>query len=1024
MAEEFKGYLDNIGLKYLLDNYIAKKTETNDALAEAKEYADDAIAALVKGAPEALDTLAELAAALDNNEYILDAYYTKTQIDAALDEKSDSTHTHEAYLTVEGTAAAAKKLTTTKEGSETEPVYFKNGVPVKTTYSLAANVPADAKFTDTTYNNATTSVAGLMSVDDKKKLDGIAANANNYTYTLPTASSSTLGGIKTNYTSSGKSYAVKVDDNGNAYVHVPWEAGGTTVQGDYVPLSGGTMTGALQSTELRVRNSSSAYPSVNFYSTDGYHAGSITQNATDGNRHFYFKQIHNDQNGGNYYADIYNLPKATAGLTGNKTYNILTDKNTITIAQGGTGATTAQEAVHNLIRGNAIAPSIIELWPPSNTATHGGYLDFHFNQASDDYTSRIIESAKGELSINVLGNVRVGNITYGNWKGSAIPVANGGTGATDRRNAFYHLAFLGTEPVKTIATDTVTKWIEVGSGYAFYMTNGLLNNQPSQYGLLINYVFNSEIFQIWNTQMGGPTYFRSGNASGWADTGWRKVFDSANYPNGIQYGNASLDVSINNTPIIWARNNGKTSWSLERNDATQNTMVAHYYDEDGNWTTSGFLLDHSNFATYVTPSKIEALPISGGTLTGVLTLKGSQYGTDATTGGLNCNNSTITQVNAIYFADTINSLGDAGEGINFVHGSGGTYDTLYAISGDLKFAPNRTLGTVGTSYTVYHTGNKPTASDVGAVPTSRTVNGKTLSSNIALSATDVGAIPTTIAIAASTDLNTITTPGFYYCAANATVATLANTPTINAFYMEVGKHAGVYQRIVEYTTAGAAKIYIRNYYANTWSTWGREYTTWDKPAAYSLPTASSSTLGGVKTTSTVTSTSGLTACPIIGGVPYYKDTNTQTVTSVFGRTGAITLTKADVTTALGYTPPTANTTYSAGTGIIINNNQISIDYATAAVSRSKVPYINSDGVMEIGRFVDFHHSNNSSSPDFSARLYVQDSQGGNTLALPKGKATAGAAGFLVCGTSDIEINIAQSLPSTVVVGQLLFVYSN
>lgn len=39
---------------------------------------------------------------------------------------------------------------------------------------------------------------------------------------------------------------------------------------------------------------------------------------------------------------------------------------------------------------------------------------------------------------------------------------------------------------------------------------------------------------------------------------------------------------------------------------------------------------------------------------------------------------------------------------------------------------------------------------------------------------------------------------------------------------------------------------------------------------YTLPTASSTTLGGVKTTSSVTSTSGLTACPIISGVPYYK----------------------------------------------------------------------------------------------------------------------------------------------------------
>ncbi len=41
---------------------------------------------------------------------------------------------------------------------------------------------------------------------------------------------------------------------------------------------------------------------------------------------------------------------------------------------------------------------------------------------------------------------------------------------------------------------------------------------------------------------------------------------------------------------------------------------------------------------------------------------------------------------------------------------------------------------------------------------------------------------------------------------------------------------------------------------------------------YSLPTASSTTLGGVKTTSSVTSVSGYTACPIVSGVPYYKDT--------------------------------------------------------------------------------------------------------------------------------------------------------
>lgn len=61
-------------------------------------------------------------------------------------------------------------------------------------FTIGKSVPSDAKFTDTTYNNATTTTAGLMSTADKTKLDGIASGANNYS--LPTASSSTKGGIK------------------------------------------------------------------------------------------------------------------------------------------------------------------------------------------------------------------------------------------------------------------------------------------------------------------------------------------------------------------------------------------------------------------------------------------------------------------------------------------------------------------------------------------------------------------------------------------------------------------------------------------------------------------------------------------------------------------------------------------------------------------------------------------------------------------------------------------------------------
>lgn len=46
---------------------------------------------------------------------------------------------------------------------------------------------------NTTYPVVTTSANGLMSSSDKTKLDGVAANANNYT--LPNASASTRGGV-------------------------------------------------------------------------------------------------------------------------------------------------------------------------------------------------------------------------------------------------------------------------------------------------------------------------------------------------------------------------------------------------------------------------------------------------------------------------------------------------------------------------------------------------------------------------------------------------------------------------------------------------------------------------------------------------------------------------------------------------------------------------------------------------------------------------------------------------------------
>lgn len=63
---------------------------------------------------------------------------------------------------------------------------------------------------------------GLMTAEDKAKLETIAWSANNYI--LPEASSTALGGIQLGYTTNEttRNYKLQTDTNGNGYVNVPW----------------------------------------------------------------------------------------------------------------------------------------------------------------------------------------------------------------------------------------------------------------------------------------------------------------------------------------------------------------------------------------------------------------------------------------------------------------------------------------------------------------------------------------------------------------------------------------------------------------------------------------------------------------------------------------------------------------------------------------------------------------------------------------------------------------------------------
>lgn len=65
----------------------------------------------------------------------------------------------------------------TAVGSTTKPVYVaSNGVATPISHSINSDVPANAKFTDTTYSDVTQATHGLMTAADKKKLDDLNAS--------------------------------------------------------------------------------------------------------------------------------------------------------------------------------------------------------------------------------------------------------------------------------------------------------------------------------------------------------------------------------------------------------------------------------------------------------------------------------------------------------------------------------------------------------------------------------------------------------------------------------------------------------------------------------------------------------------------------------------------------------------------------------------------------------------------------------------------------------------------------------
>ena len=129
-------------------------------------------------------------------------------------------------------AVSADSLSCGNVGSTIQPVYFLNGVPIKTTYTLEKSVPSDADFSNTGATNITLTGTGNIltsaSYNAATRTITLTKGASVSNYTLPVATSTALGGVKTGYSTNGKNYAIKLDNSNNMYVNVPWTDNNTT----------------------------------------------------------------------------------------------------------------------------------------------------------------------------------------------------------------------------------------------------------------------------------------------------------------------------------------------------------------------------------------------------------------------------------------------------------------------------------------------------------------------------------------------------------------------------------------------------------------------------------------------------------------------------------------------------------------------------------------------------------------------------------------------------------------------------
>ena len=398
-------------------------------------------------------------------------------------------------------------------GSEIQPVYFLDGYPYETTYTLEASVPADAKFTDTTYTAGNSGIAITAQKIYNKGILSLAQGTTNgtikYTFFNQQVNNIVEGDLKIKGLDTAayhsESYfvpAIRTINNKSLNANISLTASDVGAAAsshthDYLPLGGGTLTGGL---------------TVNSGGITSKNDINIVANAQPG---FMLKNAN-----GNYLAGL--RTKSTDGGYNDAELRVYTDTSTYQSFAFGvsSGAFTAPGTITgNYLVSRANSYPALRLEGVNSNATlasltvdtsNGSYGDLRVDVYSSESASIGYEFRKdGTFWCNALE------------MDTALSVANGGTGACTRAEAVKNL----TVPDGVITN--ADNHLDIG----FYTTVEQTTNLPhSTWGVLSTYKPSQElVIQTWTStdKAKGDLYMRK-NINGEGFSNWFQVMTEDN----------------------------------------------------------------------------------------------------------------------------------------------------------------------------------------------------------------------------------------------------------------------------------------------------------------------------------------------------------------------------------------------------------------------------------------------------------------------------------------------------------------